>query len=86
MQNITAGTKLPVFRFKHKNNVCKEHFLKNNPSAAIIRQTYTKVLTAYREINRRWIFNCSNTKLFLNVANRSLKDKQLQINTGDPLH
>lgn len=53
MQNITAGTKLPVFRFKHKNNVCKEHFLKTNPSAAIIRQTYTKVLTAYREINKK---------------------------------
>lgn len=52
MQNITAGTKLPVFRFKHKNNVCKEQFSKKNPSAAIIRQTYTKVLTAHRETDK----------------------------------
>lgn len=35
-----------------KNNVCKEQFLKKNPSAAIIRQTYTKVLTAHREIDK----------------------------------
>lgn len=66
MQNITAGTKLPVFRFKHKNNVCKEQFSKKNPSAAIIRQTYTKVLTAHRETDKiRWILKCSNTQLFV---------------------
>lgn len=47
-----------------KKNLCKEQFLRKSPSAALVRQTHTKVLTAHREIDRRGILKCSNTEPF----------------------
>lgn len=49
-----------------KTMYVRNSFWKKNPSAAIIRQTYTKVLTAHRETDKvRGILKCSNTELFV---------------------
>ena len=55
MHNIAAGTKLPVFSLKHKNNTCEQHSLKIIQNAATVWHSKPKqwVLTVFRELTKQ---------------------------------
>ena len=86
MLNITSGTKLPVFRFKHtEKSLMKIILLKIIPSAVVVRQTSTKVLTTYRGIKKmRRSLKCFHTDLKKRKKERNTMTRDLNMNNIKP--
>lgn len=84
MHNITAGTKLPPFRLKHKNNTYEQYSLKNisKCSHCILWQTQTRVLTVFRELTQAAGYESIQTftLTFFNITDES-KRTCCQINS-----
>lgn len=54
MHNITAGTKLPVFSLKHKNNAYEQYSLKSNSKCChcIVKANLDKSVDSIQRINK----------------------------------